>query len=112
MKSKLIIPLLAAAGLVLSLVTGCDITTVNFVGDSMSQSIKDGTHVIIDEAEYAGKLPSRGDIVAYKTPDSITHLGRVVAFPGDDVQIKAGAVYVNGAKLDEPYTAGTLATAD
>lgn len=35
---------------------------------------------------------------------------RVIALPGDTVQIRNGFVYVNGEQLDEPYTASAKST--
>lgn len=32
---------------------------------------------------------------------------RVIGLPGDTIELKNGAVYVNGARLDEPYLHGT-----
>jgi len=49
--------------------------------------------------------PSRGDIIVFRFPrdPSRDFIKRVVALPGERVEVKAGVVYVNGQRLDEPY---------
>jgi signal peptidase I len=61
--------------------------------------------------KYLGFAPGRGDLVAFHTPRSaVTRCGaggvfikRIVAVPGDRVGEAAGAVFVNGARIIEPY---------
>lgn len=53
-----------------------------------------------------GKNYEIGDIVAIKMPSGDRYVKRVVALEGDTVELKDGAVYVNGRKLDEPYAVG------
>ena len=59
--------------------------------------------------------PSRGDIVAFKTPESArrkcgtggTFVKRIIGLPGEQVSIRlrrgAAFVYIDGRRLDEPY---------
>jgi signal peptidase I len=49
--------------------------------------------------------PKRGDIVVFRYPrdPSRDFIKRVVALPGETVEIKAGQVYVNNQRLEEPY---------
>jgi len=61
------------------------------------------------------RAPKRGDVVVFRFPleRSRDFIKRVVAVPGDTVQVEGcerqgdtctgGGVYVNGARLDEPY---------
>ena len=58
--------------------------------------------------------PSRGEIVAFKTPPAAalacggeggTFVKRLIGLPGDRSREQDGYVYINGAKLDEPYVA-------
>ena len=71
-------------------------------GDSMTPSIKSGTIVTIDKNAYKTSEPERGDIIIFFKSD-INYVRRVIGLPEEQIQIKAGLVYVNGVKLDEPY---------
>lgn len=49
--------------------------------------------------------PDRGDIVVFNPPvtSSKPYIKRVIGLPGETVEIREGAVYIDGVKLDEPY---------
>jgi signal peptidase I len=68
--------------------------------NSMSPALKKGGYAIIDESITAF---SRGDVVAYKYPKDQTQyfIHRIVGLPGEQVEIKDGAFYINGNRLDE-----------
>ncbi len=61
--------------------------------------------------KYVGFAPGRGDLVAFHTPPSaVTRCGaggtfvkRIIGVPGDRVGEAAGAIFVNGARIIEPY---------
>ena len=54
--------------------------------------------------------PGRGDVVMFRTADRpVLHfVKRVIALPGETVEIARGAVTINGQPLDEPYTTRNL----
>ena len=47
----------------------------------------------------------RGDVVVFLFPDdpSASYVKRLIAMPGDTVEISEGRVIVNGQELNEPY---------
>jgi len=57
---------------------------------------------------WFGKRPGRGDIIVFKTPDSIydrtkpVYIKRVVGLPGEVVEIRQGRLYVDGRLVDSP----------
>lgn len=74
------------------------------VGDSMTPTLHDGEQYFINLLVYRLRAPEPGDIVALRLPGEETlSVKRVVALPGDVVQIKDGAVFVNGRRLAEDY---------
>lgn len=49
--------------------------------------------------------PQRGDIVVFRPPNggSEPYVKRIIALPGEHVEIREGAVFINGKRLIEPY---------
>jgi len=99
-------------------------------GSSMEPSLKNGEHILVNRAVYfhvnrgwashiipfikwrgdTGYLfhpPNRGDIVILRPPKDSNFkedlIKRVIAIPGDTVEIKNNVVYVNGQALKESY---------
>ena len=85
------------------------VTAVVIQGRSMMPTLKDGEHYYLNRWGYLLLSPKRGDIVVIKDPGHEDFaVKRIVAQPFDWINLKNGAVYVNGGKLDEPYlTKGT-----
>jgi len=57
---------------------------------------------------YPFHMPQRGDIVVFEYPRDVSkdYIKRVIALPGDTLEVRDGQVYINGAPLDEPYLGG------
>ena len=72
---------------------------------SMEPSFHEGQRLLVNKAAYHFGEPERGDVVIFKAPGNRSgdYIKRVIALPGDTVEVKDGAVYVNGIKLVEPY---------
>ncbi len=75
---------------------------------SMEETIMTGDLVFSEKVTYYFNDPVPGDIVTFEDPEvpSRTLIKRVVATEGQKVNLVDGAVYVDGEKLDEPYTDG------
>jgi signal peptidase I len=73
---------------------------------SMQNTLQDGQMVLVDKLTPRFGGYSRGDIVVFQPPGS-AHDGdtpfikRVIGVAGDVVELKSGAVLVNGVALDE-----------
>src|SRR5260221_1090030 len=88
------------------------IQAVHVVGSSMNPSLQDNDLVIASRLDYRLHPPGRGDIVIVKDPfdQSQNFIKRVVGLPGDHVLIRAGRVYLNSVRLDEPYVSADWRT--
>ncbi len=75
------------------------------VGSSMEPSFQDGQRLIVNKAAYRFGEPSRGDIIIFHPPNEFgrDYIKRVIGLPGDTIEIKGGAVSVNGIAMKEPY---------
>jgi signal peptidase I len=76
-------------------------------GFSMVPTLQDGEYVLVNRLAYRNKLPERGDIIVFTSPQTsdLDLIKRVIGLPGDRVRISSGVVQVNDQTLDEPYIA-------
>ena len=95
--------------LVLSLVLFVSINMISarirVDGASMEPTLVSGEYVIINRLSYRLGSPQRGDIIVFHFPrdPKEEYIKRLIGLPGDEVEVKNGAVYVNGQLLDESY---------
>lgn len=73
-------------------------------GYSMEPNLHTDQRLIIDKLSYEFHEPARGDIVVVNVPDSeIPLIKRVIALPGELIEIRRGQVFIDGNLLEEPY---------
>lgn len=71
---------------------------------SMEPTLRTGTMMILDKLTLQVRAPRRGDILSFRSPvENIDLLKRVVALPGETVEMREKVVFINGKELDEPY---------
>jgi signal peptidase I len=83
---------------------------------SMEDTLLIGDHLLVDKLAFAPFGPvskyllpytpvKRGDIIVFRYPVDIrqTFVKRCMGVPGDHIRIVNKQVYLNGARLDEPY---------
>ncbi|HIU94464.1 MAG TPA: signal peptidase I [Candidatus Aphodomorpha intestinavium] len=93
---------LAVAGALLYVLFGLWLTPVRVAGDTMAPALENDQVVLVDRAARFVKAPTRGDVILFADPLGTGDLiKRVVALPGETVDIKAGRVYIDGCPLDE-----------
>jgi signal peptidase I len=81
------------------------VQAVHVEGLSMYATLDDNDYLIANKIDYRLHAPQRGDIVILRPPtnNSTDFIKRIVGLPGERVLIRAGVVYINGHRLDEPY---------
>src|SRR5437773_9666084 len=81
------------------------IQPVKVEGTSMQPRLVDQERIFVNRFIYRFSDIHRGDIVVFWYPrdTSKSFIKRVVAIPGDDVEIRDGSVHVNGQRVVEPY---------
>ncbi|MBN1979649.1 MAG: signal peptidase I [Anaerolineae bacterium] len=84
-------------------------TTID--GPSMQPNLYYGERVMVEKVTY--RLfhgPRRGDVVVVDVPDSPEPLiKRVVALPGETIEIRGGQVHIDGEPIEEPWVEYTAA---
>jgi signal peptidase I len=84
---------------------------------SMEGTILVGDHLLLNKALYGPEIPllgirlprlktiRRGDIITFRYPrkPELLFIKRVVAVGGDQVELRAGVLYVNSRSVREPY---------
>ena len=78
---------------------------VKVEGTSMQPRLVDQERIFVNRFIYRFTDIHRGDVVVFWYPKdrSKSFIKRVLAVPGDEIEIRYGSVYVNGVKVDEPY---------
>lgn len=75
-------------------------------GQSMEPTLQHGERLFVNKMVYLFDSPKSGDVVILKNPseyDKRYLVKRVVAEPGDKVEIRMNMLYVNGKKVEESY---------
>lgn len=117
---------LLAAVVIASLVRMYIFEPIRVDGRSMSNTLADGEIVFCSKIDYWTGDPQRGDIVICRYPDRnevLFNIGasievtehtlfvkRVVAVPGDIIEMVNGVLFVNGKQVENPELMGSAAT--
>jgi len=91
--------------LVIFLLLHATVQSFIVVGSSMEPNFQEGERLVTNKLVYKLHQPERGEVIVFHPPNNqqTDYIKRVIALPGDSVEVKNGVVYVNGTKLDEPY---------
>ena len=95
-------------GIVAGFVKGSVLQAFKFPSRSMEPTLFIGDYVLADMTS-SGRKPARGDLIVFeypKDPDK-DFLKRVVALPGDKVEVHDKVLLVNGEPQQEPYAIHT-----
>lgn len=80
---------------------------------SMRTTLIENDRVLVNKLSYRFGEPERGDVIVFERPPNETGtikdlIKRVIGLPGEKVSIRDGSVYIDGRKLNEPYTNGQV----
>ncbi|HJP87944.1 MAG TPA: signal peptidase I, partial [Candidatus Limnocylindrales bacterium] len=75
---------------------------------SMESTFSSGDYVIVDRLSHLWSPYTRGQVIVFQPPAAFPDGGkplikRIIGIAGDTIELRDGAVYVNGVQLDEPY---------
>ena len=75
---------------------------VGIDGTALEPGLRDGDRILVNK--HIGGI-SRGDLILFGHPQkpSIRILERVVALPGETIQLREGVLYLDGKQIPEPY---------
>jgi signal peptidase I len=108
-------------GLVFLLINGAVGQARVIPSESMEDTLQVGDHLIMSRLGYdvgvpftdihtpLWRNPKRQQIIIFKPPFDPAqpdYVKRVIGLPGDVVDVRDNAVWINGKRLDEPYTVG------
>lgn len=98
---------LGSAVLISFLIQNYAFAQVRVEQHSMDTTLAEGQRLVENRLVYRFYEPARGDIVILNGPETDRRLvKRIIGLPGETVDMKDGAVYINGERLDEPYATG------
>ncbi|MBI4398113.1 MAG: signal peptidase I [Candidatus Omnitrophica bacterium] len=73
---------------------------------SMRSTLLENDKILVDKVSYRFHDPQRGDVIVFKYPQDPKKdfVKRLIAFPGEEVEIRDGAIFINGTMLEAPDT--------
>ncbi len=80
------------------------IQSVTMIGQSMDPALSNQDIVLINKRAYTFDDPQRYDIIAFKLKDdteSYFNIKRIIALPGETIQIKNGHIFIDGNVLND-----------
>ncbi|NCN99994.1 signal peptidase I [Candidatus Falkowbacteria bacterium] len=89
-------------------------------GASMEPTFQDQEYLIVDEISYRFTPPTRGQVIVFRYPldPQEYFIKRIIALPGESVQIKDGQVIIfnvthpDGLVINETYLSDNIPTYD
>ena len=74
-------------------------------GESMEPTLHTNEYLLVEKISYRLHGPRRGDVVVFRYPrdEDENFIKRVIAVPGETVEIVSGRVYIDGQPIVEPY---------
>lgn len=83
-----------------------------------STNVKEADWILVDKLAYCSQFPKRSDLILFEPTEELRHqehrdlyIKRVIALPGEKVELKDGKVYINNQLLlEDNYLSPTQQT--
>lgn len=72
-------------------------------GNSMESTLENGDDIIVEKFSYLTNNPERYDIIVFRESESVNYIKRVIALPGETIQITEGKIYINERAIFDAY---------
>lgn len=72
-------------------------------GNSMESTLENGDDIIVEKFSYITSDPERYDIIVFRESESVNYIKRVIALPGETIQITEGKIYINERAVFDAY---------
>ena len=82
-------------------------------GESMESTLDPGDRVFVNKMSYRLHDPNRGDVVVLHEINGVSErdlIKRVIALPGEEIEMTNCVVRIDGQTLQEPYLDPTIVT--
>ena len=88
------------------------IQSFSIPSESMATTLTNGDRVLVNKLSYKAHDVHRGDVVVVRRPPSAARtspdepedlIKRVIALPGETIEVRDGRVRIDGRELREPY---------
>lgn len=78
-------------------------------GPSMRPTLQSQERLVVNKFIYRFRAPEKGEVLVFRYPrdPGRDFIKRVIATPGDTIEIRSGHVFVNDQLLNEPYILDT-----
>jgi signal peptidase I len=80
-------------------------------GDSMNPNLHDGDRLIVNKIIYTIGSVKRGEVIVFHATEEKDYIKRVIALPGDTIELTDDRLIINGKPIEEPYLKSVIESA-
>jgi signal peptidase I len=72
-------------------------------GPSMEPNFFTSERLIVNKILYDIRAPKRGEVIVFHAPEGKDFIKRVIALPGETVQVTGDKVFINGKEVEQTF---------